>query len=68
MYIGYQQLSKVTMKNHYPQLHIDFLFNQLQGAIVFSKIDLHQVYHQLRIRVKDIQKTDFQTYCGYYEF
>ncbi|GKB66524.1 hypothetical protein Tco_0927936 [Tanacetum coccineum] len=36
------------MKNHYPLLRIDDLFDQLQGSSVYSKIDLRSCYHQLR--------------------
>ncbi|KAA0048456.1 pol protein [Cucumis melo var. makuwa] len=38
--IDYRELNKVTVKNHYPLPRIDDLFDQLQGATVFSKIDL----------------------------
>ena len=40
MCIDYRQLNKVTVKNKYPLPRIDDLFDQLQGACVFSKIDL----------------------------
>ena len=40
MCIDYRQLNKVTIKNNYPLPQIDDLFDQLQGAIYFSKIDL----------------------------
>ena len=40
MCIDYHELNKVTIKNKYPLLRIDNLFNQLRGATVFSKIDL----------------------------
>ena len=53
------QLNKVTTKNKYPIPRIDDLFDQLQGACVFSKIDLRSGYHQLKIRAKDVQKTAF---------
>ncbi|TYK08405.1 gag protease polyprotein [Cucumis melo var. makuwa] len=39
------ELNKVTVKNKYPLLRIDGLFDQLQGAIMFFKIDLWSGYH-----------------------
>ncbi|PON79419.1 hypothetical protein PanWU01x14_011540, partial [Parasponia andersonii] len=54
--IDYRELNKVTIKNKYPLSRIDDLFDQLQGASVFSKIDLRSGYHQLKIKEEVFQK------------
>ncbi|KAJ4961944.1 hypothetical protein NE237_021854 [Protea cynaroides] len=66
--IDYRDLNKLTIKNRYPLPRIDDLFDQLQGAKVFSKIDLQSGYHQLKIKAGDISKTAFKTRYGHYEF
>ncbi|XP_071917076.1 uncharacterized protein [Coffea arabica] len=40
--IDYRGLNAITVKNKYPLPHIDELFDQLQRAVVFSKLDLRQ--------------------------
>ncbi|GJY20443.1 putative reverse transcriptase domain-containing protein, partial [Tanacetum coccineum] len=64
----YRELNKLTVKNCYPLLRIDDLFDQLQGSSVYSKIDLRLGYHQLRIKEEDIPITAFRTQYGHFEF
>ena len=68
MVVDYRGLNKVTIKNKYPLPMFNDLFDRLQGAKVFSKIDLRSGYHQLKIREQDIPKTAFTTRYGLYEY
>ena len=66
--IDYRELNKVTVRNKYPLPQIEYLFDQLQGACVFSKIDLRFGYHQLRVRSEDVPKIAFRIRYGHYGF
>jgi len=68
MCIDYRSLNEVTIKNKYSLPRIDDLFDQLQGAKYFSKIDLRSGYYQLKIRPSDVPKMAFVTRYGQYEF
>ncbi|GJU79902.1 putative reverse transcriptase domain-containing protein [Tanacetum coccineum] len=68
MCIDYKELNKLTVKNRYPLPRIDDLFDQLQGACYFSKIDLQSGYHQLRVHEDDIPKIAFRMRYGHFEF
>ena len=68
MCIDYRRLNHVTVKNKYKLPRIDELFDQLQGASYFSKIDLWSGYYQLRVGESDVPKIAFRTRYGHYEF
>ena len=65
--VDYRQLNKMIVKNKYPLLRIDDLFDQLKGASVFSKINLRSRDHQLRIKDAYVYKTTFRMWYGHYE-
>ena len=56
MCVDYRGLNAVTIKNKYPLPRIDVLFDQLQGARYFTKIDLCSRYHQVCIKKDNVPK------------
>nr|GEV09719.1 hypothetical protein [Tanacetum cinerariifolium] len=68
MCVDYRELNKLTIKNCYPLLRIDDVFDQLQGSSVYSKIDLRSGYQQLHIKEEDIPINAFRTRYGHFEF
>ncbi|GKE72612.1 putative reverse transcriptase domain-containing protein [Tanacetum coccineum] len=64
----FSELNKLTVRNRYPLPRIDDLFDQLQRACPFLKIDFRSGYHQLRVHEDAIPKTAFRTRYGHFEF
>jgi hypothetical protein len=60
-------LNKATIKNVYPLPLISELLDKLQNAKYFTKIDLDEAYHQVRMNPTDIPKTGFNCQLGHFE-
>ncbi|XDV19457.1 hypothetical protein PO909_024927 [Leuciscus waleckii] len=66
--IDYRGLNNITVKNTYPLPLMSSAFERLQGASIFTKLDLRNAYHLVRIRKGDEWKTAFNTPRGHFEY
>ena len=56
------------MRNSYPLPHTEDLFDRLQGARYFCKIDLRTGFYQIPLAEEDCGKTAFRTRYGHFEW
>ena len=66
--VDYRKINAVTEKDCYPIPNIQELFDTLQGATIFSTLDLKSGYWQVDLHPDDVPKTAFVSHCGLYEF
>jgi len=66
--VDYRGLNKVTVHNKYPIPLMTELRDQVRDAQIFTKLDLKDGFHLIRIRKGDEWKTAFRTRYGYYQY
>jgi len=63
----YRGHNEVTKKDRHPLPLISEALDELGGAKYFTKLDIKDAYHNIRIREGDEWKTTFSTKLGAYE-
>ena len=66
--VDYRGLNKVTIKNRLALPLISETLDRLAGSKIFTKLDLKDAYHRIRIRRGDEWKTAFRTRYGHFEY
>ncbi len=66
--MDFRGLNQITKKNRYPLPLISEAIDCLSGARYFTKLDIREAYHRLRIAPGDEWKTAFRTCHGHYKY
>jgi hypothetical protein len=66
--VDYRGLNRITRKNRHPLPLISETLDRLRDAKIFTKLDLRNAYHRIRIKPRDEWKTAFRTQYGHYEY
>jgi hypothetical protein len=66
--VDYRGLNNISIKDKTPLPHIKEMQARLQGATIFSKLDLREGFHNILVHPEDTHKTAFRTRFGHFEF
>ena len=62
--VDFRNLNKAYPKDEFPLPNMDLLIDSTAGSAMFSFMDGFNVYNQIRMTLKDVEKTAFRTPMG----
>ena len=68
MCVDYRRVNDITEKDSYSLPNIDEIFDSLDGAKIFTTMDLYSGYHQILMDEESVEVTSFTTKFGNYQF
>ena len=66
--VDYRKVNDLTEKDSYALPYIDEIFDSLDGAKIFTTMDLYSGYHQILMDEESVEITSFTTKFGNYQF
>ncbi len=66
--MNYQDLNKITVKNHHSLSLISETLDRLNKVKQFTKLNLKNVYHRFRIQHEDESKIMFHTHYDHFKY
>ncbi|ODM22623.1 hypothetical protein SI65_00212 [Aspergillus cristatus] len=66
--VDYRKVNAITRKDRYPIPLVDELMERISGAKIFTKLDIRQGFHRIRLDERSEDLTTFWTRYGTYKY
>ncbi|EFA11958.2 hypothetical protein TcasGA2_TC005045 [Tribolium castaneum] len=68
MAVDYRELNKLTTRDIYPIPHIEEQIDNLKGKAYFTRLDLKDAFHNIKLDPESTKYTSFVTFMDQYEY